>query len=166
MGSEMCIRDSYGKHLGLRGPVARLLDEGDAKALELRDVVETLKTEAVRDGLLSAHGVYQWYRARASGETLTLLGAGGEPPARFTFPRQPDGERLCLADYVTSDDAHDYVALFAVTCGGGVRERAAAWKERGEYLRSHALQALAIETAEAFAAVSYTHLTLPTNREV
>ena len=140
----------YGKHLGLRGPVARMLEEGDTKALELRDVVESLKTEAVRDGLLSAHGVYQWFRARAAGETLTLFGAGGEPAARFTFPRQPDGERLCLADYVR-DDADDYVALFAVTCGGGVRERAAAWKERGEYLRSHALQALAIETAEAFA---------------
>jgi 5-methyltetrahydrofolate--homocysteine methyltransferase len=141
----------YGKHLGLRGPVTRLLEEGDAKALELREVVETLKQAAVREGLLSALGVYQWYRARAAGETLTLLGAGGaETVARFTFPRQPGGDRLCLADWVR-EDADDYVALFAVTCGGGVRERAAAWKARGDYLRSHVLQALAIETAEAFA---------------
>jgi Vitamin B12 dependent methionine synthase, activation domain len=36
-------------------------------------------------------------------------------------------------------------------CGAGVRELAAAWKERGEYVRSHALQALALECAEAFA---------------
>jgi len=142
----------YGKHLGLRGPVARLLEEeGDAKALELREVIEALKGEAMREGLLSAQGVYQWFRARAAGETLTLLGAGGEAAARFTFPRQPDGERLCLSDYVTSEDADDYVALFAVTCGAGVRERSTAWKARGDYLRSHALQALAIETAEAFA---------------
>src|SRR4029453_13968050 len=70
--------------------------------------------------------------------------------ATFTFPRQPDGERLCLTDYVR-DDVDDHVALFAVPCGAGVRDRAAAWKERGDYLRSHALQALAIETAEAFA---------------
>src|SRR5205085_12683041 len=90
----------YGKHLGLRGPVARMLEDGDAKALELQEVVETLQTEAVRDGLLSAQGVYQWFRTRAAGETLTLFGAGGEPAERFTFPRQPDGERLCLADYV------------------------------------------------------------------
>jgi 5-methyltetrahydrofolate--homocysteine methyltransferase len=141
----------YGKHLGLRGPVARMLEEGDAKALELREVVETLKAEAVREGLLTANGVYQWFRARAAGETLTLLGAGGEAVADFTFPRQPDGERLCLADYVRTDGAEDYVALFVVTCGAGVRDRAAAWKARGDYLRSHALQALAIETAEAFA---------------
>ena len=129
----------YGKHLGLRGPVTRLLEEGDAKAVELREVVEALKAEAAREGLLRAHGVYQWFRARAAGETLTLL--GGEPLVRFTFPRQPDGERLCLTDYVR-DDADDYVALFAVSCGAGVRERAAEWKERGEYLRSHALRTL------------------------
>jgi Vitamin B12 dependent methionine synthase, activation domain len=49
------------------------------------------------------------------------------------------------------EDRDDYVALFAVTCGGGVRERAASDKERGDYLRSHALQALAIESAEALA---------------
>jgi 5-methyltetrahydrofolate--homocysteine methyltransferase len=140
----------YGKHLGLRGPVVRLLEEGDAKAVELREVVEGLKAEAAREGLLRAHAVYRWFRARATGETLTLYGPAGEPAGAFTFPRQAEGERLCLTDYVR-DDGDDHVALFAVTCGAGVRERAAAWKERGDYLRSHALQALAIECAEATA---------------
>src|SRR5262245_30289801 len=57
----------YGKHLGLRGPVARLLEEGDAKAAQLREVVERLKAEAAREGWLRAHAVYQWYGARAAG---------------------------------------------------------------------------------------------------
>jgi 5-methyltetrahydrofolate--homocysteine methyltransferase len=140
----------YGKHLGLRGPVVRMLEQGDAKARQLREVVESLQAEATRDRLLRAHGVYQWFPARASGETLTVLTPGGEPAAAFTFPRQPGGERLCLSDYVR-DEGDDYVAFFAVTCGVGVREQAAAWKDRGEYLRSHALQALAIECAEATA---------------
>ncbi len=140
----------YGKHLGLRGPVVRMLDEGDAKAREVHEVIETLKAEATREGLLHAHGVYQWFRARAAGETLTLLTPDGRTAAGFTFPRQPDGERLCLTDYAR-DDRDDYVALVAVTCGAGVRKRASAWKERGDYLRSHALQALAIECAEATA---------------
>jgi 5-methyltetrahydrofolate--homocysteine methyltransferase len=48
------------------------------------------------------------------------------------------------------DDVDAAVALFAVTCGEGVRERAEALKARGDYLKSHALQALAIECAEAF----------------
>ena len=79
-----------------------------------------------------------------------LYGDDGRPVAEFTFPRQPAGDRLCLADWVRPD-VDDALALFAVTCGEGVRERAAAWKDRGDYLRSHALQALAIECAEAFA---------------
>jgi 5-methyltetrahydrofolate--homocysteine methyltransferase len=140
----------YGKHLGLRGPVVRMLEAGEAKARELHEVVEALKAEAARQGLLHAHGVYQWFRARASGETLTLLAPDERPAASFAFPRQPGAERLCLTDYVR-DDREDWVALFVVTCGTGVRERATAWKERGDYLRSHALQALAIECAEATA---------------
>jgi 5-methyltetrahydrofolate--homocysteine methyltransferase len=143
----------YGKHLGLRGVVTRLIEEGDAKALELRDVVEGLKTES----LLRADGVYRWYRARAAGDTVVLFEPGGAEAARFTFPRQRDGERLCLADYVR-EDVDDYVALFAVTCGRGVRERAQALKEQGAYLRSHALQALAIECAEAFAEMLHSRL--------
>ena len=48
--------------------------------------------------------------------------------------------------------------LFAVTCGEGIRARAEAFKARGEYLRSHALQALAIECAEALAEMLHARL--------
>jgi 5-methyltetrahydrofolate--homocysteine methyltransferase len=143
----------YGKHLGLRGVVTRLIEEGDPKALELRDVLEALKTDA----LLRADGLYRWYRARAAGDSVVLFEAGGAEAARFAFPRQRDGERLCLADYVR-EDVDDYVALFAVTCGRGVRDRAQALKEQGAYLKSHALQALAIECAEAFAEMLHARL--------
>jgi len=147
----------YGKHLGLRGVVSRLLEEGDAKARELELVVETLEREAATEGWVRAHGVYQWFRARATGDTVRVLTPAGDEAACFTFPRQRDGERLCLADYVR-DDVDDWIALFAVTCGEGVRERAQAWKERGDYLRSHVLQALAIECAEAFAEMLHARL--------
>jgi 5-methyltetrahydrofolate--homocysteine methyltransferase len=147
----------YGKHLGLRGLVTRLFEDGDGKARELREVVEALQREAIDDGLIHAHGLYQWFRARAAGDAVVILDAGGVEIERFAFPRQPAGERLCLADYVR-EDADDYVAMFAVTCGAGVRERAEAWKERGDYLRSHVLQALAIECAEAFAEMLHARL--------
>jgi 5-methyltetrahydrofolate--homocysteine methyltransferase len=147
----------YGKHLGLRGLVSRLLADGDPKALELEAVVDDLKREAAAHGWLRAHGVYRWFRARAAGDTVELFTPEGAPLAVFTFPRQAAGERLCLADYVR-DDADDSVALFAVTCGAGVRERADALKTRGDYLKSHALQALAIECAEAFAEMLHARL--------
>jgi cobalamin-dependent methionine synthase I len=45
----------------------------------------------------------------------------------------------------------DHVAAFVTTAGKGVMERARELKEQGEYLKSHVLQALALETAEAAA---------------
>jgi 5-methyltetrahydrofolate--homocysteine methyltransferase len=146
-----------GKHLGLRGLVGRLLEEGDARALELRALLDDLQRDAVAHGLLRARGLYRWFRARAAGEVLRILDATGDEAARFEFPRQREGDGLCLSDFVR-EDVDDYVALLAVTCGEGVRERARALQERGEYLRSHALQALAIEGAEAFAEMLHSRL--------
>ena len=147
----------YGKHLGLRGLVERLLASGDPKALELHATVEQLKRDAVAERLLRAHGVYRWFRARAAGDAVIVLDPGGSELARLEFPRQATGERLCLADYLR-DDVDDFIALFALTCGQGVRELAAGWKDRGEYVRSHALAALAIECAEAFAEMLHARL--------
>ena len=71
-------------------------------------------------------------------------------PHEYTFPRQPRPDGLSLADYVLPPRAHrDSVALMCVTAGEGIRERAETYKSTGEYLKSHAVQALAIETAEA-----------------
>ena len=53
-----------------------------------------------------------------------------------------------MADYVLPGD---HLALFVTTAGEGIRERVEAWKNEGEYLKSHAFAALALETAEAAA---------------
>ncbi len=52
----------YGKHLGLRGLVSRLFEEGDRRALELRETVEALQREAAAEGWLRAHALYRWFR--------------------------------------------------------------------------------------------------------
>jgi len=148
-----------GKHLGVQGSVARLLSAGDAKALQMNGVLEELEREVARDGLMRADGLYRFYRAASSGNDLILYEDGREV-ARFRFPRQLRGERLCLADYVRDAESGeaDYVALFAVTCGTGIRGLAERWKDEGQYLRSHTLQALAIESAEAFAEMLHARL--------
>src|SRR5262249_57574156 len=141
------------------GRVGGVGEEGEATAREMQAMVEGLEREARERGLIRADGVYRFYEARASGDDLVLFEAGREA-ARFSFPRQAGGERLCLADYVRDQGSgeKDYVALFAVTCGVGVRERAERWKDEGQYLRSHAFQALAIESAEAFAEMLHARL--------
>ncbi len=148
-----------GKHLGVKGRVARLLEQRDPKVVEINEVVEQLERLAVEQRILHASGLYRFYEACSAGDDLLLMD-GGREIARFRFPRQPAGERLCLSDYVREQGSgeKDYVALFAVTCGAGVRELAERWKDEGQYLRSHALQALAIESAEAFAEMLHARL--------
>ncbi|MFI5402573.1 MAG: methionine synthase [Planctomycetota bacterium] len=137
----------YGRHLGLKGRFEELIEKGDEKAKMLRDVVEEMKADA--RGWMVARAVWRFFPARAAGETVHV---GGET---LTFPRQIGGDRLCLADFVGEKDS---LCLFTVTAGEGVRERAERWKERGEFVKSHAAQALAIETAEAAAEWLHTKL--------
>jgi 5-methyltetrahydrofolate--homocysteine methyltransferase len=137
----------YGKHLGLRGAVARLAAEGNGKLAKLRSVVEELQALG-RGGAMSARAVWRFFPARAAGERLEVLDpVTGEVAAAWDLPRQSGGG-LCLADYVLPGD---HVCLFVTTAGEGVRQRVEEWKRAGEYLKSHAFAALALETAEAAA---------------
>jgi 5-methyltetrahydrofolate--homocysteine methyltransferase len=98
---------------------------------------------------MRARAVWRFFPAEADGDRVTLRDPGtGEPVAAWDFPRQAKNGGLCLADYVLPGD---HIALFVTTAGGGVRERVEEWKHQGEYLKSHAFAALALETAEAAA---------------
>jgi 5-methyltetrahydrofolate--homocysteine methyltransferase len=145
----------YGKHMGLRGNVQRLFAQGDAKAIELKERVDTLFRQVVEQRLVYARAVYRYFPAQADGDTLLIYDAADPRTVRqrFTLPRQPGGQYLCLADYVRPIEAGemDAVAFFVVTCGHGVRQLAEQYKAEGAYVRSHAIQALAIELAEAYA---------------
>ena len=145
----------YGKHLGLRGNVQKLFEQGDAKALELRAQVEMLFRDAVDERMLQAHGIYRYFPAQAAGDTLLIYDASdlSRVVEQFDFPRQPGGRYLCLADFVRPVESGemDTVAMFVVTCGHGVRELSEQYKIDGAYVRSHALQAMALEMAEGYA---------------
>jgi 5-methyltetrahydrofolate--homocysteine methyltransferase len=85
---------------------------------------------------------------------LQLFAPGaGEPLHTFRFPRQRQGDYLCLSDYVlpAQNGQRDHVALFVVTAGEGIRDHGEKAKNDGYYFKSHGLQALAIETAEGCA---------------
>jgi 5-methyltetrahydrofolate--homocysteine methyltransferase len=145
----------YGKHLGLKGAVRQLEQQGDAKLAKLKGLIGELQDEA-RDGALAARAVWRFLPAEAAGNRVTLRDpASGEIAAEWDFPRQEREGGLCLADYVLPGD---HLALFVTSAGGGVRERVESWKQRGEYLKSHAFAALALETAEA--AAEYVHACL------
>ncbi|MBX6394611.1 MAG: methionine synthase [Alicyclobacillaceae bacterium] len=144
-----------GKHMGLRGNVEKLLAQKDEKALELLAKMDELAEEAREMGLLQLHGVYQFFPCQSEGDDILVYDpqSPGTVVERFSFPRQRREPYLCLADYVRPVESGemDYVAFFVVTAGGGIREKAEEWKKDGQYVKSHFLQALALETAEGFA---------------
>ena len=144
----------YTRHLGFKGKFTEALAAGDPKARELEAVVRALEEEMIRRRDVGAHAVYKFFRAQGDGETLLLYDAdGGRELERFEFGRQAKDGGLSLADFVApaASGQPDYVCLFVTTVGPGVRALAEEWKTGGEYLRSHVLQVLALEGAEAFA---------------
>ncbi len=147
----------YGRHLGLRGPVRRLEQEGDEKLARLRDTVRAVLDKARERGWLAPRGVFRFLHAASEGNDLLLAERPVRSPAdpvlaRLSFPRQPEGERLSVADWVEPvGERSDGIALLVVTVGPGWQEGAFELREAGELLASHALSALALELAEASA---------------
>ncbi|HKP86996.1 MAG TPA: methionine synthase [Blastocatellia bacterium] len=149
----------YGRHMGLRGRFNDLIAAGDRRAVELEEKIERVKEEC-RRGAMRVRVVWQFFEAEAEGNRIHLYaGRGGNSPVEtFQFPRQRKSDGVALSDLVlppARDEAglarRDHVAMFVTTAGEGIRELAEEAKQKGEYLRSYALQALAIETAEAAA---------------
>ncbi len=140
----------YGRHLGFKGNFEKLLAERDPKAMDLFAAVERVKEEAT--GWMKVRAVWQFFEAERRENAIQLFAPGAADPIHvFHFGRQPMAGGLCLSDYVLDkkDGHRDHIGLFVVTAGEGVRQRSEDAKNRGEYLKAHAIQALAIETAEA-----------------
>lgn len=144
-----------GHHLGLRGSVEKLLEAGDAKAVQLHDTVNEVIEEAIDRQIIQANGMYRFFPAQSSGDSILIYDPKDHTKVlkTFTFPRQQVEPFLCLADFLRSVESGemDYVGFLVVTAGNGIRELANEWKDQGDYLRSHVLQSAALEMAEAFA---------------
>ncbi len=130
----------YGKHLGVKGAVARMLDN-DPKVQDLAQRVATWRNQARQQGLLKTRAVFRFFPCRTDTHMLLLYSSPlrKKEIARFSFSRPLP--------------SMDFMALLAVSAGAGIREAASKLQDAGEYLQSHALSALALETAEAGAQV-------------
>lgn len=123
-------------------------------AERVRPVFDELKERSKREGLLVPRAVYGYFPCQASANDLIIYDERGKNElTRFTFPRQPSGKRLCLADYFASVDSGrmDVVAFHLVTMG----RRASEYSQQlfkidnySDYLYFHGLS---VESAEALA---------------
>src|SRR6266478_3166031 len=142
----------FGRHLGFRGDFEKRFAERDPKAVELFESMEAVKNEAAE--FMKVRAAWQFFEAESEGNALHLFAPGAADPLHtFHFKRQRAGDFLCLSDYVLApqNGQRDHLALFVVTAGEGVRDRGEKAKNDGYYFKSHGLQALAIESAEACA---------------
>ncbi len=160
----------YGRHLGLRTASRALGTPAEAelakteegrKALALKEAVEEIKS-FLREGAMKARAVFQFFKAGSDGNRVRLFdGRTGEQKALFEFPRQEREDGLCLADYVlplASGEPRDNLCMFVTTAGAGIRELSEEFKAKGEFLKMHAVQALALETAEGYAELLHTQI--------
>ncbi|MBD1380584.1 methionine synthase [Metabacillus arenae] len=142
-----------GHHLGLKGKIKKMLAEKNEKAIALKEVIDSLIAEGTKKQWFQPAAVYQFFPAYSEGDKLHIL----DPENRntiletFEFPRQSTLPYRCISDYVRPKGEIDYVSFFAVTAGKHVRKVAQEFKAQGDYLKSHAVQALALELAEGLA---------------
>jgi 5-methyltetrahydrofolate--homocysteine methyltransferase len=133
---------------------------------EFEDRLQRMQREAIRTGWLRPQAVYGYWPAQSIGDELVLYDpdsvSGGRPQEllRFSFPRQPDGDHLCLADYFAEAGSGrmDVVALQVVTVGEGAEEQFEGLQGAGEYSEAYYSHGLAVQTAEATAEYIHRHI--------
>ncbi|HVF54638.1 MAG TPA: methionine synthase [Pyrinomonadaceae bacterium] len=123
-------------------------------AAKVRPIYDELKERSKRDALLAPRVVYGYFPCQSSGNDLVIYRDDERTERmRFTFPRQPEGKRLCLADYFAAQDSGriDVVAFHLVTMGRRASEYAHELFKADNYTDYLYFHGLSVEGAEALA---------------
>lgn len=144
---------------------------------EYEDRLERMTREALRDQTLKPQAVYGYFPTNSDGDDLVIYdpapfqaalsngnGVGTRHGvsadsierreiARFSFPRQPYGDYLCISDYFAPTDSGliDTVALQVVTVGHAASEHFDALQAADNYSEAYFFHGLAVQAAEATA---------------
>ena len=121
---------------------------------QVRPVFAELKARCDREGLLAPRAVYGYFRCQSSGNDLIVYeDQTTYELTRFTFPRQPAGKHLCLADYFASVESGrmDVVAFHLVTMGRRASEYSQQLFKSDNYSDYLYFHGLSVESAEALA---------------
>jgi 5-methyltetrahydrofolate--homocysteine methyltransferase len=133
---------------------------------EFGQLVRELRREGEREGWLETRIAYGFFPVQSEGNDLIVYdpqeyaatkgSSNGKRPAelvRFTFPRQPKGEYLCLSDYFASTESGrmDVAALQIVTVGDKITELCDRLQAEGNYSRAYYVHGLGVSLAEGLA---------------
>ena len=145
----------------LSGPFPAILDDpvvGEA-ARNVHAEGQAMLARIVEGRWLAANGVAGLWPASSSGDDVVLWTDEARTSALLTWRNlrqqneRPSGKpNYCLADFVAPRGVRaDYVGAFAVTTGGDVESRVAAYKAANDDYSALMLKALADRLAEALA---------------
>jgi len=136
---------------------------------KFRPIKHQLEEEVIASGLLEPKAVWGYFPAQGEGNDVIVYDPGvgrgltGQPAAavptqqkellRFTFPRQREGRKLCIADFFSpkSSGKLDVIGVSLVTVGEEASQETQRLFEAGEYTKYLYLHGLSVEAAEALA---------------
>ncbi|MDE3229301.1 MAG: B12-binding domain-containing protein, partial [Chloroflexota bacterium] len=124
------------------------------KREEFEPRLERMLRQSRQRGWLRPRAVYGYFPARVEGDDLLILDPERRSLVieRFSFPRQSEGERLCLTDYFVTEAGRDAVVpLQVVTMGGRASEETARLQAADDYTEAYFLHGLSVQMAEAMA---------------
>lgn len=133
---------------------------------DLMPRLKLMRAEMRNRQLLTPKVIYGYFPCQSSGNSVIVydpdsmsVGNTAAPREliRFSFPRQPDRERLCLADYFASVDSGrmDVIPLQVVTMGDRASAAFEEMQRQGEYAEGYYVYGLSVALAEALA--EWTH---------
>ena len=125
---------------------------------ELDPMLETLIAKCESEAILVPSAAFGFWRAVGEGDDVVLFdNGGGKEVARFSLPRQPRGERVCISDFLreAGSGETDVIGLQAVTVGQHAADVEREWFLEDRYRDYLYLHGLGVEMTEAMA--EYTH---------
>jgi 5-methyltetrahydrofolate--homocysteine methyltransferase len=136
--------------------------EWDKLKAEFDARLDRMKRVALREKWLNPQGVYGLFPCQSAGDDLIVYNPENVDQAltRFTFPRQPYDEHLCLADYYAPVESGqmDVVAFQVVTVGQEATNRFDRLQGANNYSEAYFTHGLGVQTAEATADYLHEHL--------
>jgi len=127
---------------------------------EFEERLMWMSKDAAKKRTLQPQAVYAYLPVNSAGDELIVWDAEAyarygkkNESARFAFPRQPDGDFLCISDYFAGSDRGevDVMVLQAVTVGAAATAEFERLQAANAYSQAYFFHGLAVQAAEATA---------------
>lgn len=124
-------------------------------------ILAELQQRCIAEQLLQPQVIYGYFPCNSENDDVIIFDDKGERELeRITFPRQAEGNRLCIADYIAplASGKRDVLGMSIVTVGQRATEISKQLFESDKYTDYLYFHGLSVETAEALA--EYWHKTM------